>query len=208
MPIPAGRFVAARVGRAAVAVVAVLCATACSSSPSRAGPGSPSAARSSRSPSAVAYSACMRSNGIPGFPDPDSDGQLPKANAQQLGVSSSRLQAARSACQQLLPDTSGSLATSLRICEEEGNCPPAVVQQVMTQLRKFSQCMRSHGVPRWPDPVLDPQGRPEVIIKPWELGVDPDSNQVTTLMDQCRQVEHPQVPTPIEEYLPPSGSSS
>jgi len=24
-------------------------------------------------------------------------------------------------------------------------------------------------------------------------------------MDECRQVEHPEVPTPIVEYLPPNG---
>ena len=106
-----------------------------------------------------------------------------------------------------LPDTGASLATSLRKCEEQGGCPRAMVQQVMTQLRKFSRCMRSHGVPKWPDPVIDAQGKPEVIIKPWLLGVDPDSNQVNTVMDRCRHVEHPQVPTPIEEYLPPSGQS-
>lgn len=83
-----------------------------------------------------------------------------------------------------------------------------MVQQVMTQLRRFSQCMRSHGIPKWPDPVIDAQGKPEVVIKPWLLGVNPDSNQVNSVMDQCRQAEHPQVPTPIEEYLPPSGQSS
>ena len=25
---------------------------------------------------------------------------------------------------------------------------------------KFSQCMRSHGVPNWPDPTTDSEGRP------------------------------------------------
>jgi hypothetical protein len=115
---------------------------------------------------------------------------------------------AQRACQPTLADTGGSLATSLRQCEEQGDCPQAMVAQVMTQLRKFSQCMRSHGIPKWPDPVIDAQGKPEVIIKPWLLGVNPDSNQVNSVMDQCRQAEHPQVPTPIEEYLPPSGQSS
>jgi hypothetical protein len=35
---------------------------------------------------AVAYSHCMRSHGVPRYPDPYSDGQLPKVGAQQLGV--------------------------------------------------------------------------------------------------------------------------
>ena len=32
-------------------------------------------------PSAVAYSRCMRSHGVPDFPDPDSNGQLPKTTS-------------------------------------------------------------------------------------------------------------------------------
>ncbi len=198
----------------AVAILA-LALTACSGSssprvasvglPSRGGSSSPGG---SVTASPLAYSRCMRSHGVPNFPDPDSDGQPPKTSAQQLGISSTQFTSAQRACQPLLPKTGGSLTTSLRQCEEQGNCPQAVVQQVMTQLRKFSQCMRSRGVPKWSDPVIDSQGKPEVIIKPWVLGVNPDSNQVNTLMDQCRQVENPQVPTPIEEYLPANGPSS
>jgi hypothetical protein len=197
------------------AAVMVLGVAACggSNSPRVASIGSPAGGTSAASSGSVthsplAFSRCMRAHGVVNFPDPGSNGQVPKTTAQQLGVSSTQLMSAQRACQPLLPATGGSLATSLRQCEEQGNCPPAIVQQVMTQLRKFSQCMRSHGIPKWPDPVIDAQGKPEVIIKPWLLGVNPDSNQVNSVMDQCRQVEHPQVPTPIEEYLPPSGQSS
>jgi hypothetical protein len=207
----AGRAMAAVIGSA----VMVLGVSACggSSSPRVASIGSPSgggSAASSRSVTAnpLAFSRCMRMHGLPAFPDPGSDEQVPKVSAQLLGVSSTQLMSAQRACQQLLPDTGGSLATSLRQCEEQGDCPQAMVQQVMTQLRNFSQCMRSHGIPKWPDPVVDAQGKPEVIIKPWLLGVNPDSNQVNSVMDRCRQVEYPQVPTPIEEYLSPSGQSS
>ena len=51
------------------------------------------------SPSPLAFSACMRSHGVPTFPDPDSSGAIPKAGPQQLGVSTSRFQQAQSACQ-------------------------------------------------------------------------------------------------------------
>jgi hypothetical protein len=208
-----------RAGPASAAVIGaavmVLGAAACSgsNSPRVASVGSPSSGRSAASSgsmtaSPLAFSRCMRDHGVPDFPDPGSDGQVPKVSTQQLGVSSTQLMSAQRACQSLLPDTGGSLATSLRQCEEQGACPQAMVQQVMTQLRKFSQCVRSHGIPKWPDPVIDGQGKPEVIIKPWLLGVNPDSNQVNSIMDQCRKAEHPQVPTPIEEYLPPSGQGS
>ena len=52
-----------------------------------------------------------------------------------------------------------------------------MVQQVMTQLRRFAGCMRSGGVPNWPDPTVDPQGRPAVVIRPWEDGFDPNAPQ-------------------------------
>jgi hypothetical protein len=189
----------------ATAVLALLAACSGGSPPSAVSGGSPRGAAPANSSSAVAYSACMRSHGVPNFPDPRSGGAIPKADAHRLRVSTSRLQAAQTACQPLYPNNDGSLSASLRQCEEAGDCPQAMVQQVMTQLRKFSQCMRSHGVPKWPDPTIDSQGRPAVVIYPWKLGVDPDSNQVNTEMDACRQVERPQVPTPIVEYLPPNG---
>jgi hypothetical protein len=143
-----------------VAAALALLAAACSGSPSSTGSGgSSNAGGSTNSPSAVAYSACMRSHGVPNFPDPNSSGAIPKADPQRLGVSSSQLQAAQRACQQLLPNNGGALsASSLRQCEETGDCPQALVQQAMTQLRKFSRCMRNHGVPNWPDPTIDSQG--------------------------------------------------
>ena len=154
---PAARAAAATIATAALALLA-----ACSGSPSSptGSGGSPNAAGSSSSPSAVAYSACIRSHGVPNFPDPGSDGGVPKGSAQQFGVSSSQLQAARTSCQHLYPTNGGSLGASLRQCEETGNCPQAMVQQALSAMRRFSQCMRSHGVPNWPDPTVDSEGRP------------------------------------------------
>ena len=60
------------------AAALALLAAACSGSPSSTGPGSSSdAGGSANSPSAIAYSQCMRSHGVPNFPDPtvDSEGR-------------------------------------------------------------------------------------------------------------------------------------
>ncbi|HJZ29011.1 MAG TPA: hypothetical protein VJ370_22240, partial [Streptosporangiaceae bacterium] len=46
-------------------VVLALLVTACSGGPSSTGSGDSSAAGSADSPSAIAYSACMRSQGVP-----------------------------------------------------------------------------------------------------------------------------------------------
>jgi hypothetical protein len=160
-PIPA--LPAARTAAAVIAIaVLALLAAACSGSRSSAGSGgAPHAGGSAASPSAVSYSACMRSHGVPNFPDPGNDGQVAKADPQLLGISSSQLQAAQRTCQHLYPTNGGTLsANSLRQCYESGVCPPALVQQALNAGLKFAQCMRSHGVPNWPDPSTDAQGRP------------------------------------------------
>ena len=72
---------------------------------------------------ALAYSNCMRSNGVPNYPDPHSNGNLPKGNAQTFGVSTSRYQTAEQACGDLLP-SSGS--ASLTQCLMTGDCPRSV----------------------------------------------------------------------------------
>ena len=64
--LPAARTAAAIIAAAAL----VLPATACSSPSSTGSGGSPNARASANSPSLVSYSRCMRSHGVPNFPDP------------------------------------------------------------------------------------------------------------------------------------------
>jgi hypothetical protein len=146
---------------AALATTALL-AAACGGSPSSTGSGgSPNAGGSASPPSAVAYSRCIRSHHVPRYPDPTSSGTLPKVSLQRLGVSSSQFQAAQRACGHLLPSNGGTLsAQSLQQCELTGDCPPALVRQALTEGLNFARCMRSHGVPNWPDPTIDSEGRP------------------------------------------------
>jgi hypothetical protein len=94
----------------------------------------------------------MRSHGVPEYPDPDSSGQLPKGDAQQFGVSAPRYQAAQQACQPALP-TDGSIQQQEHLCMQNSDCPPTLVQQMMTADLKLARCMRSHGVQNFPDPT-------------------------------------------------------
>lgn len=100
----------------------------------------------------IAYSRCMRSHGVSKYPDPTSGGELPKAGLQQLGVSSSEFQSAQAACRSFYP-TGGSLRQQEAACGRNADCSPAVVQQWMNADRKLARCMRSHGVPNFPDPT-------------------------------------------------------
>jgi len=151
---------AARTAAAIIATAALTLLAACSGSPSSAGSGgAPNAGGSATSRSAVAYSACMRSHGVPNYPDPDSSGQLPKGDAQLLGVSTSQYRAAQQACRHLLP-TGGSLQQQEDQCMQNSDCPQALVQQMLAADRKLARCMRSHGVPNFPDPTNGGSGGP------------------------------------------------
>ncbi len=162
---PTARPIAVIIG---AAVLALLVA-ACSGSPSSAS-GSPSARGSASSPSAVGFSRCMRSHGVPNFPDPDSDDTIPKITPQQLGVSSSQYQVAQSACAYLLQPAE------------------AQVQLTLAGMRDFARCMRSHGVHDWPDPTTDPDGNAVFDLRG---RINPDTPQVATTSDQCAPLLRP-----------------
>jgi hypothetical protein len=123
----------------------------------------------------VAYSGCMRSNGVPNYPDPSTNNELPtglpKANLQQLGVSSSQLQAAETACAHLLPDG--------------GRTTQAASQRMLSQMVGFSECMRSRGVPDWPDPISGAHGRPAFNLVAIHPPIDSASPQFQRALHQC-----------------------
>ncbi len=100
----------------------------------------------------IAFSRCMRSHGVANYPDPTSSGELPKVGLQQLGVSSSQFQSAQAACRSFYP-TGGSLQQQEVQCGRNDDCSPALVQQWMNADRKLARCMRSHGIPNFPDPT-------------------------------------------------------
>ncbi|MGD0244539.1 MAG: hypothetical protein ABSB59_30030 [Streptosporangiaceae bacterium] len=168
-----------------IAAAGLALLAACSGPPASAGP--------AQSSSPVAYSHCMRSHGVPAFPDPASNGALPKASAQQLGVSDARLQAAQNACQHLLPDAT-SFEQQARQCLTDGGCPQALVQQMLTADRAFARCMRSHGVPGWPDPTLDAEGRPSFDLIPAGITHSQTHSQpIAGKLAECQRLDPAQV---------------
>jgi hypothetical protein len=181
------------------AAALVLLTAACSGSQAPAGSGSsPNASGSANSPSAIAYSHCIRSHGVPNFPDPPSNGRVPKVDPEELGVSNSQFQAAQTACQYLYPSSGGGVLSkdSLGQCEETGDCPQALVQQAMTALRTFARCIRSHGLPTWPDPTIGSEGRPGFNLLHVQ-GFNPNSSQTSNVMQACYHVMPGGVPVPV-----------
>ncbi len=98
----------------------------------------------------IAFSHCMRTHGVPEFPEPSEGHVLLHSsdhNGHVTGVNpqSAQFQAASKACAKLAP--------------KEGKPPgPAVQAKLQEQALKFSQCMRTHGVPNFPDPQLSSSG--------------------------------------------------
>jgi hypothetical protein len=165
-----------RAAKAAAAMVAasglVLLAAACGGSSSN-----PSTLSTPQS-RAVAFAACMRSHEVPNWPDPNSSGVFDKSKLtpQQLGASGSRVQAAQTACQHLLPN---------------GTAPSAAqAEQVRAQALSFSQCVRSHGVPGFPDPASD--GR---IPDPATVGINQGSPKFEAANQACAKYRPPYMPS-------------
>jgi hypothetical protein len=164
--------------RTAAAIIALaLLAAACSGSPSSTGSGgAPDAGGSATSQRALAYSACMRSHGVPKYPDANSSNELrsglPKVGLQQLGVSSSQYQAAQRACAHLLPNG--------------GQMTQAESQQDLRAMLGFARCMRSHGAPNWPDPTNGPEGWGFNLLH--VNGFDPNSPRIDQKMGECSRL--------------------
>jgi hypothetical protein len=179
-----------RTAAAVIATAALALLAACGGNGSSSGHGgSANAAGSTTSASYVAYSACMRSHGVPNYPDPDSSGQLPKPDAHHLGVSSAQLQAIQQTCQHVLPNTGRAItADSVTECMMADDCPRSLVQHLLDEERSFAGCMRSGGVPNWPDPTIDPHGRPVFAISISKDGFNPYSKPIWAKGNRCSQL--------------------
>lgn len=176
---------------AATAVIAAaaltVLAAACSGSPqpgSSAGSsnaGRPATASNAGGPTIsrlVGFSDCVRSHGVAGFPDPQAGASNAKfPSAQQLRVSTSRLGAAEKACQHLLP------------VGTDDQFPAAEVPLMVRAMLPFSRCMRSHGVPNFPDPAVDSEGRPLFPLSAHGISLAySHSPHFTAVVDECQRL--------------------
>ena len=130
---------------------------------------------------AVAFARCMRSHGIPNWPDPEVGGVFDKAKLRALGLNLQRVRAL-----------------------EDGPCPPPVVGVPSAGITAADQvdylkgaaCMRRHGVPNFPDPVFQ-NGNVHFNIPP---GIDKNSTTVRHAVSICQKL--------IPAGLPYSGTDS
>jgi hypothetical protein len=89
----------------------------------------------------LAFAECMRSDGVPNFPDPSAGGgiNIPDALAQ-----SPAFQPAAEQCRKFL---------------QPGGCPHGgIPESTGVSLLHHAECMRAHGVPNYPDPTIPSHG--------------------------------------------------
>jgi hypothetical protein len=127
------------VALAALAATALL--TAACSSPASGGGGTASTSESAADRANIAFAECMRTHGVPDFPDP-----IPGANFQVSGepvgaAANTPSGKAYLACQHLLP--SGSIASNGSVSTQE-----------LSEAVALAQCLRAHGEPTFPDPTI------------------------------------------------------
>jgi hypothetical protein len=71
---------------------------------------------------------------------------------------------------------------------QNSDCPQALVQQMLTAMRKLAQCMRSHRVPDFPDPTADSQGPFFNITKAGISDAASHTHQFEAKLDECERL--------------------
>ena len=123
----------------------VLVAGCGGSSKSPAGSASTSASAASEIASGVAFSRCIRTHGVPNFPDPKVSGHTVRMGSAST-LRSPAFQSAAHSCQRLLPKGPPG--------------PEAPSAQAQARMLNVSACMRKHGISGFPDPSTSPPSNP------------------------------------------------
>ena len=118
------------------------------------------------------FAECLRSNGLPGFPDPGPNGTFHLTSSSGAVPGSAQFQAAQKACRKFMPN---------------GGAPPSPAQQakMLAQLLKYADCMRAHGISDFPDPQSS-NGRVGIPIEASPgSDLDPNNPQFETAQKTC-----------------------
>ena len=151
----------------AIASIAVL-AAACGG-----GGIAPVLAGTSNYQKALAYAQCMRAHGEPSYPDPTSNGGF-VIDGKKDHLNGALMNSANKTCQRLLPKFAPMTATQQR--------------QATAEALRYVACMRTHGIPNMPDPVVNAQGMEFRIGGPKGKGPPPGSQVLHNAMQACQKL--------------------
>jgi hypothetical protein len=138
------------------------------------GGGSPSAG--SPGSQAVAFAACVRAHGVPNFPDPQvstSGNEVKVAVRVTPAITGNpQFKSAQQACNKLLPGGGPGGGPNHQISPQE-----------QSQFLKAAACIRSHGIPNFPDPTFSGGG-----VHVSQQGINPHSPQVRAAEEACQSL--------------------
>jgi hypothetical protein len=158
-------------------VVTVLALAACGSSRPNTGGATTSQGNSAADQAkALAFSRCMRSHGVTNFPDPSGGKfglqvqQTPNSTSVNgVEVNGPAFRSAMTACRSYLPNG--------------GHPTAAQTAKAKAQALAMSRCMRSHGVPNFPDPQFPSGGGAGIRLN--GSGINPNSPAFQAAQKAC-----------------------
>jgi hypothetical protein len=89
------------------------------------------------------YANCMRSHGVPNFPDPSAGGGFAITPSSGLNAQSPTFAKAAGICAKDFPGSGRA---------------PQIPAKARARLLAMARCMRAHGVPNFPDPTFETGG--------------------------------------------------
>jgi hypothetical protein len=126
---------------------------------------------------ALAFARCMRSGGVPNFPDPRAGGGFLFHTGAGVDPSSPAFQAAQAKCRRFLPPGPGS------------GPPPSA--QAVAKMLGVARCMRGHGVPNFPDPRTTVPSNPRAALGGSGKGVISDIEGVILVFGPTIEMQSP-----------------
>ncbi len=167
-----GTAAAGLAGWAAGLLAAALAAAALAATALLAGCGGPAPAASALPQTAyqreLAYAECMRAHGLPGFPDPQSDGTFNSTKQNAGDFAGPGYLSANRSCAHL----------------EGPGMTSAQFQKNVSQALRFAACMRAHGIANFQASV-GTGGRISIGAQ----GANPDAPQFQAAQRACRKLQ-------------------
>jgi hypothetical protein len=119
----------------------------------------------------------MRAHGVAAFPDPDSNGNIRTPPGSASAKDSAAFRSAYGSCRALAPN-------GLLVNPSEGILSAQQEARLQQQMLAFAACMRSHGVPTFPDPTVA-NGHIHLRVDA-DQRIDANSPIVTAALAACR----------------------